>query len=736
MNTLKKIEEQIKNGKKINKEELLKKDFYEYAKQNNIHYSKIIRIIKQYENKKWSQKPNLNFLLYFYEKEKFFKEYIKTKLTQENEKRNQKQLNKRKKQISNILLKILITENKKNFQYLDYIYNEELILKKLKPQNISKEFIENIDKEYNIFYSNIDISKIENKIITDENLNQKFIIKIKKILKREEYIYEIINKNISHLNFLDKDEIKKEIKKKINSLNNKTNEKINKIIKEKIEEATLKNENLRKKELELITQLKSKASIEKIENFYKKAREKQREIIGYYGPTNSGKTFEALKEFENSKKAVYLAPLRLLAREIFDKYKNKLKISLITGEEKIIIKNQTHITSTIEMIDINKEYDLVIIDEFQMINDEQRGNAWSRAILGINAKKIIIIGSNNIKQLTKEISLKCNDIYSEKSFERLNELKILEKKINIRELKKGDAIIVFSRKDIYKLKQNVEKLGLKVSVVYGALPPETRIKQAEIFNKEETDILIATNAIGFGLNLNIKRIIYYTVSKWNGIEMQTITKSEFKQISGRAGRYKINDFGEVLYLDSDELWKIEDFYNYISLINKKENKNINKAFYFPEYEHLYEFKNIKNFNNKLNEIILEYNKYYIESTNTFELINIEQYYKNAIIIDEINPKLNLKEKYQLAFAPLNINNGYNLEIFENYLKGIENKIENYYELSNINKKEIFIIEEIANDLLLINWLEMRNKNQNKEKIKKYQNEYEKISNLIHKKLII
>ena len=143
-------------------------------------------------------------------------------------------------------------------------------------------------------------------------------------------------------------------------------------------------------------ELKVLSKITQIGDFYGVKQEHyQRDIHIYYGLTNSGKTYSAIQELKRlpkDKKGIYLAPLRLLAREIYDTLTVEgCGINLITGEE-IIKTNESNIqSSTIEMLNLNETYDLAIIDEAQMINDEQRGNAWIRAILGVKAKKVIIL---------------------------------------------------------------------------------------------------------------------------------------------------------------------------------------------------------------------------------------------------------------------------------------------------------------------------------------------------------
>ncbi len=164
-----------------------------------------------------------------------------------------------------------------------------------------------------------------------------------------------------------------------------------------------------------------------LENNYTKARKMKRKILTFLGPTNSGKTYLAIEKLKKAKKGLYLAPLRLLAREAYDKLKEDgVKVSLITGEEKIIDEEAEHTYAQLwEMLDINSKYDVAVIDEIQFIGNYQRGAAWSRALLGVLAKEVICIGSVDSKEVIEKIADLCNDSIEHKTFERLSPLSII-----------------------------------------------------------------------------------------------------------------------------------------------------------------------------------------------------------------------------------------------------------------------------------------------------------------------
>jgi len=248
----------------------------------------------------------------------------------------------------------------------------------------------------------------------------------------QEYFEEVFRSKLpleKYPKYIDKKEMSKEIRNKLKKeLKNKTYNFDCTDILEKYEKESKELEEKRKEKIKL---LKAKAAIENIEDFYIKAREKERHVIAHFGPTNSGKTHKAIEEFKKAKTGVYLAPLRLLAREIYDSCKNELNISMVTGEEVIECENETHVSSTIEMVDFEKEYDIAIIDEIQMLEDPQRGAAWSRALMGINAKKIYILGSSDSKEIVKKILDKCNDKLEIIEFKRLSKLHKINKPVSL-----------------------------------------------------------------------------------------------------------------------------------------------------------------------------------------------------------------------------------------------------------------------------------------------------------------
>lgn len=280
--------------------------------------------------------------------------------------------------------------------------------------------------------------------------------------------------------------------------------------------------------------------------WYPATRAMQRKIHLHVGPTNSGKTYHALKALEAAKTGVYAGPLRLLAHEVYSRFKAKGKrCALVTGEEQRIPEgDESYFAScTVEMTPLNQRVDVAVIDEIQMIGDDERGWAWTQALLGVQAKELHLCGEERSVPLIKAICAKIGDEVVVHNYKRLSGLQPMQESLKGRfeNLRKGDAVVSFSRVNLHTLKAGIEKTtGKKCAIVYGSLPPESRAQQAALFNDPDNDYdyLAASDAIGMGLNLEIKRVVFEAVAKHDGTKVRTLTIPELKQIGGRAGRYR------------------------------------------------------------------------------------------------------------------------------------------------------------------------------------------------------
>lgn len=280
--------------------------------------------------------------------------------------------------------------------------------------------------------------------------------------------------------------------------------------------------------------------------WYPATRAIKRTIHLHVGPTNSGKTYHALQRLEAANSGIYAGPLRLLAHEVYTRMNAKGKLcALVTGEERRIPEGMKHFMTscTVEMVPLNTKVDVAVIDEIQMLGDPDRGWAWTQAFLGIQAKEMHLCGEERTVNLISDLCASMGDELVIHQYERLSPLKMMSQSLDgdIKKLEKGDAVILFSRLALHTMKRNIENAtGKRCAIVYGSLPPETRAQQASLFNDPDNDydFLVASDAVGMGLNLSIKRIIFQSTSKFNGYQIGTLGVPEIKQIAGRAGRYK------------------------------------------------------------------------------------------------------------------------------------------------------------------------------------------------------
>ncbi|TFK35499.1 P-loop containing nucleoside triphosphate hydrolase protein [Crucibulum laeve] len=336
---------------------------------------------------------------------------------------------------------------------------------------------------------------------------------------------------------------------------------------------------------------------------YPMTRSMHRKVIMHVGPTNSGKTHHALRALAAAPTGVYAGPLRLLAHEIWERLnmgqivpagmdpeepvpvstpaivpeanvdvdtaldvispstqsavkrlgnpKFKRECNMLTGEEsKIVADTATLLSCTVEMLSTDVEYDVAVVDEIQMISDEQRGFGWTHAVLGIRAKELHLCGEETAVPIVEALLKETGDELIVNRYQRLTPLIVEEESLNGNwsKVQKGDCIVAFSRSTIFEVKREVEeKTGMRCAVVYGKLPPEIRSEQAALFNDPDSgyDVIIGSDAIGMGLNLKIRRVIFQAVSKGsNSGSMERLSISSVKQIAGRAGRFGLHGNNE------------------------------------------------------------------------------------------------------------------------------------------------------------------------------------------------
>jgi len=282
-------------------------------------------------------------------------------------------------------------------------------------------------------------------------------------------------------------------------------------------------------------------------DLYPLARQMRRRFILHLGPTNSGKTYEGVGRLRGARNGIYLGPLRLLAAEQFETLNlEDVPCSLVTGEEQIRIPGSRVQSSTVEMADLKTHYDVAVIDECQMIADRDRGGAWTAAILGLCADEIHACASPDAEALLTRIIRDCGDELEIVRHQRM--VPLVAEKEGFRfpvSVRRGDALIVFSKARVHAVAAELKRQGWRVSLIYGALPPDVRRDQAERFSRGESEVVVSTDAIAMGMNLPIERVVFLESEKFDGDITRPLSDAEIKQIAGRAGRYGLYDVGYV-----------------------------------------------------------------------------------------------------------------------------------------------------------------------------------------------
>ena len=288
--------------------------------------------------------------------------------------------------------------------------------------------------------------------------------------------------------------------------------------------------------------------------------DRSEKIVALLGPTNTGKTHVAIEKMLEFNSGIFGLPLRLLAREVYDKCVLKVgaeKVALITGEEKIIPSTAEYFICTVESMPKDKKVDFIAIDEIQMCADRERGHIFTERMLEARGTKLtMFLGSQVmakiINELIDNVEFEKKDRYSKLSYSGIKKISKLDRKV---------AIIAFSIEEVYAIAELVRRQKGGAAVIMGSLSPKTRNSQVGLYQSGDVDYLIATDAIGMGLNMDINEIYFSNLKKFDGKKTRRLNLIEMSQIAGRAGRYK-NDggfgtTGDCETLNSDEIEKIE-----------------------------------------------------------------------------------------------------------------------------------------------------------------------------------
>jgi len=284
-------------------------------------------------------------------------------------------------------------------------------------------------------------------------------------------------------------------------------------------------------------------------------------ITAVLGPTNTGKTHLAIETMLSFDSGMIGFPLRLLAREVYDKVikeTNLENVALITGEEKIIPANAKYFLCTVESMPVDKHLDFVGIDEIQMCSDHERGHIFTDRLLNIRGNKLtMFMGSNTIKNIISKL----DDDIEFKNRDRLSKLSYGGHK-KISRIDRKTAIIAFSAEEVYAIAELIRRQKGGAAIVMGSLSPKTRNAQVELYQSGDVDYLVATDAIGMGINMDLDHVYFSNLKKFDGKKLRKLNLSEIGQIAGRAGRY-LNDgnfgvTGQCKEMNNDEIDLLEN----------------------------------------------------------------------------------------------------------------------------------------------------------------------------------
>ncbi len=266
---------------------------------------------------------------------------------------------------------------------------------------------------------------------------------------------------------------------------------------------------------------------------------KKNKIVAVLGPTNTGKTYLAIETMLSFDSGMIGFPLRLLAREVYDKVVKKVgqsKVALITGEEKIIPLNAKYYLCTVESMPIDKNLEFVGIDEIQMCSDHERGHIFTERLLSLRGEKTtMFMGSNSIKSIISKL----DDDIEFIDRKRLSKLTFSGHK-KISRIERKSVIIAFSAEEVYAIAELIRRQKGGAAIVMGSLSPKTRNSQVDLYQSGDVDYLVATDAIGMGINMDLDNVYFSSIKKFDGKKLRRLNSSEIGQISGRAGRY-LND---------------------------------------------------------------------------------------------------------------------------------------------------------------------------------------------------
>ena len=404
-------------------------------------------------------------------------------------------------------------------------------------------------------------------------------------------------------------------------------------------------------------------------------------ITAVLGPTNTGKTFLAMETMLSFESGMIGFPLRLLAREVYDKIIQKVdssKVALITGEEKIIPINAKYFLCTVESMPVDKVLDFVGIDEIQMCSDYERGHIFTDRLLNLRGEKLtMLMGSNTIKSIIQKLEDDVEFINKQ----RLSKLSFGGHR-KISRIERKSAVIAFSTEEVYAIAELIRRQKGGAAIVMGSLSPKTRNAQVSLYQSGDVDYLVATDAIGMGINMDLDHVYFSNIKKFDGKKIRRLKISEIGQISGRAGRY-LNDGNFGITGDCDEINPEE--------IEFLENHN------FPEIQNIFWRNSNLKFNNKenlLKSLDEKPNKDWLRRVGECEDEKVLKYFLKENNSNIENNSNVLKTLWECCQIPDFVKKtyGHHLEVVNkvfNFLTGEEKKIPNHY-----MKKQLSMLDKL------------------------------------------
>ncbi len=428
-------------------------------------------------------------------------------------------------------------------------------------------------------------------------------------------------------------------------------------------------------------------------------------ITAVLGPTNTGKTFLAIDTMLSFQSGMMGFPLRLLAREVYDKIIKKIgteNVALITGEEKIIPSRARYFLCTVESMPIEKNLEFVGIDEIQMSSDHERGHIFTDRLLNLRGEKLtMFMGSNTMKKIIsnidEEIEFVNKDRMSKLTFSGHKKISRIERK---------SAIIAFSSEEVYAIAELVRRQKGGAAIVMGSLSPKTRNAQVNLYQSGDVDYLVATDAIGMGINMDLDNVYFSNIKKFDGKKLRRLTLAELGQISGRAGRY-LNDGSFGITGDCDKINSEE-----VSCLENHKFEEINSIYWRNSN---LDFTNTSNLLKSLEE---KPNKIWLNRINECEDEKALKYYLKEIKKEnEIKNSRELKLLWECCQIPDFVKKtyGHHIEVVNNvfeFLRSKSGKISNNYikkQLSSLDRTD-GNIDSISNRIANVRtWAYVSNK---------------------------